>query len=791
MKKIFFFMAAMLITMSVWATKWSISPTAHPGWSVTQQALEVTITNYATTDGDTIELTDGTYIEPYSINLNNSLVIMAAENATPVLKRSSYFGAYASVKFIGVTFDGDNTAEYALYVQSSDAKGIIFENCEFYGFTKDVITGSSSKANLDSCFINNCYFHNNTRSAVKFETSSSRTDGKISCNLLKVTNSTITNVTALSGALIDNRNNANESGTDSLYVDHVTIYNWVGGENAAIMSYKSHHAGIYNSIIALPTSAELYATQLYGGYISNCIMYNNKGIKSSSKTTNTNIWITDPLFVNPSTGNYSFGAGSPALNAATDGTHLGDPRWWGTIKDVESITLNKKTLSLDIYDYETLSATILPDDAANKNVTWTSSNPAIATVSEEGLVTAIEAGTTNIIAMAAGDHSDTCVVTVVIPSTDFTTPYFLEGKKAKLDGKIRYNDTDSLHYYDTQDKGTATWRIHALNSCRIQGTVNYKLSSSSGTKFRIEIYDDENNLVGDSLTMNRWDGNGDRAMDGSILLPKAGDYTIIAYNFIPWSAGQLRGFTLSMVDRPAVSFKGDFGDSWAGHAATLANDGLSASATISLGVFTEKEFGVMIGEDFRANGYGYHRDFTGADGITGNAGNMKLTTDYVGDYIFTWYFETNAISITFPEKTLIDGFYLIGPDWNTASLRGKFEEHDPGVEWKLSTTLAAGDKIKVVYVENGGIKEWYPSGEGTEYTVDSEHAGTVNIYTKGNSYIDAWSSFGGYFYIEKTGETTSVSDIEQTIEAQKIFQNGQIYIIRDGKKYTVLGMEVR
>lgn len=326
MKKIFLLIPLLAFAMMANAKVWEIDPCYNPDWSSSSQNIEHTIGSNIN-DGDTIVLRHGIYVEPYSININHPVVIMADENAKPIIQRGSYFGVYANVKFIGIKFDGGNTAEYAAYVQNGTTKSIIFEDCEFTGFTKDIITGSSSKSNLDSCVINNCYFHDNVRSAVKFETSSSRTDGLLSCNFLKVTNSTITNVSALSGALIDNRNNANESGTDSLYVDHVTIYNWTGGSNGAIMAYKSHRVEITNCIIAEPSNSSLYGVYCYGGAVKNCLINNATHRKWDNYPTFTGELTGDPLFVDATAGNYKLADLSPARNAGTDGSNLGDPRW--------------------------------------------------------------------------------------------------------------------------------------------------------------------------------------------------------------------------------------------------------------------------------------------------------------------------------------------------------------------------------------------------------------------------------------------------------------------------------
>lgn len=92
--------------------------------------------------------------------------------------------------------------------------------------------------------------------------------------------------------------------------------------------------------------------------------------------------------------------------------------------DVESIELNRSSLGLPVGDTYHLVATISPDDATDQSITWESSNDEVATVSDNGLVTAISEGTAEITATANGgtNVSDTCHVTVSndIPSSSYT-----------------------------------------------------------------------------------------------------------------------------------------------------------------------------------------------------------------------------------------------------------------------------------------------------------------------------------------------------------------------------------
>lgn len=78
---------------------------------------------------------------------------------------------------------------------------------------------------------------------------------------------------------------------------------------------------------------------------------------------------------------------------------------------VTNVTLNKSTMTLSFGSSETLTATVLPDNATDKTVTWSSNDSTVASVDSNGKVTAKKVGTATITATAGG-KSATCVVTV-------------------------------------------------------------------------------------------------------------------------------------------------------------------------------------------------------------------------------------------------------------------------------------------------------------------------------------------------------------------------------------------
>ena len=81
---------------------------------------------------------------------------------------------------------------------------------------------------------------------------------------------------------------------------------------------------------------------------------------------------------------------------------------------VESLVLSNTSLTLDVGEVKAVNCTVLPEDASDKTVTWTSSNSSVATVNNVGVISAIGSGSC-IITASSANISSSITVTVKKP----------------------------------------------------------------------------------------------------------------------------------------------------------------------------------------------------------------------------------------------------------------------------------------------------------------------------------------------------------------------------------------
>lgn len=137
---------------------------------------------------------------------------------------------------------------------------------------------------------------------------------------------------------------------------------------------------------------------------------------------------------------------------------------------VTSITLDKTSLSMKVGETETITVTVNPDNATDKNVTWTSSDESVAKVAD-GKVTAVKSGKATITAKCE-DKTAECAVTVTVPTgsvtLDKTSLSLAVGETAQLTATVKPDDaTDKTVVWTSSDESVAeviNGKVTALKS---------------------------------------------------------------------------------------------------------------------------------------------------------------------------------------------------------------------------------------------------------------------------------------------------------------------------------------
>ncbi len=116
---------------------------------------------------------------------------------------------------------------------------------------------------------------------------------------------------------------------------------------------------------------------------------------------------------------------------------------------ITSITVSPKSANLKIGTTKQLIQTVLPANATNKAVTWTSNKPSVASVSQSGLVRAVSAGTAAITVTAKDGSQKSAVCTITVMGNNATPPEAEEGKT--------YDSENCLYTVTSLSKQTAAF----------------------------------------------------------------------------------------------------------------------------------------------------------------------------------------------------------------------------------------------------------------------------------------------------------------------------------------------
>ena len=172
------------------------------------------------------------------------------------------------------------------------------------------------------------------------------------------------------------------------------------------------------------------------------------------------------------------------------------------IVPVSQITLNKAEASISVGNSETLTATVAPENATIKALTWASSDEDVATVAPDGTVTAVKVGTATITATAAdgSGKSAVCKVTVIGGTTPSQPGGSTGGSSGGSSSDRDSHDSNPVIKTETKDNtdGSTT-----KTETRRDGSVTQTTTGKDGSVTKTETKKD-----GSSVTENK-------AADGS------------------------------------------------------------------------------------------------------------------------------------------------------------------------------------------------------------------------------------------------------------------------------------
>ena len=172
---------------------------------------------------------------------------------------------------------------------------------------------------------------------------------------------------------------------------------------------------------------------------------------------------------------------------------------------VQSITLNESSYTLTVEGTLQLTATVNPTNATNSSVVWTSNNDAVATVDENGLVTAVAVGGATITATAADGSNVYGTCTITVNAKPSTQDYTID---ATTTSQVTTNSTSTVVF--TNSPVTVT-------IAKSSSSTNANNYVASGTTPHTRVYSGQRFTIsagGNSISQIVIHGTSDKGVSG-------------------------------------------------------------------------------------------------------------------------------------------------------------------------------------------------------------------------------------------------------------------------------------
>lgn len=451
---------------------------------------------------------------------------------------------------------------------------------------------------------------------------------------------------------------------------------------------------------------------------------------------------------------------------------------------VTGVTLSQASLALDLNGTktDTLTATISPDTATDKTVSWKSSDEAVATVDSDGKVTAVKEGTTTItVTTNDGNFTDECAVTVT-DSTSTTTEYTItlvssdsdkgtldtgsvttvDGKitKAMLDdvvktgvGNYEFDDWYTTTDYDTKIDYDTVYKedtkIYAnwieKSTTPVTHTVTWYVD---GTEESNETVND-----GTSLTLKTYTAQTGKTFDGWF---KTKDYS-----------------DTKLTEDQTITADTDFYGRWVDNATTPSIYTItlisSDNGAIDTKTLTTEDDGTITKAMLDAvekkpeDGYRFKGWYTSANAVTAvdvDTVYTKNTSIYavfelipVATY-YTVKFDVNGGS-AIASQEVVSGGYITPPSSpvrSNYSFAGWYTTASFAKVWSFTGDTVEDDMT--LYAKWTAITSEASSGEVVDSNFNPISDATVALMINGKTYYSAISDDSGDFYFDAVSAGT-------------------------------------
>ena len=384
---------------------------------------------------------------------------------------------------------------------------------------------------------------------------------------------------------------------------------------------------------------------------------------------------------------------------------------------VESITVNPNEIEMNVGATYSIVFTVLPEDATNTAVTFTSADATVATVDENGVVTGVAAGTTTITIAATDGSGVTGTLTVTVTNIDVEEINVVADDITIITGEtatIEYTvlpatATDQSVTFTSADETIATVDADGVVTGVSVGETTITIASVQNPEVTAEItvtVTSNPNAVQFTVNAPATAKRGDVITVEAVLnAPESGDYTgftglVVGLHFDP-TAFEVNGNPV----------KGPVADASTMTMPSLPNENHPESVNYSCvmtpgnpntttGIVFSIQFTVL--EEVELGSYTFYVEPTAANNFVYNPGSAAtpIAYEYVPSTVKIGNTYTKEIAGWNNAEAGASNFYLI------ASPIGDVNPTDVTIQGETNANMVTGDDFDLFYFDHNRDLEW-------------------------------------------------------------------------------------